>query len=129
MVAQTQKTFIMKNFRILHPVGGGLNTNMDRGLYEYEIIQEYFVAKSLNDVFRLTQNDFSKLYASLGRRSTSVGDIIIDLDENIHYMVAGRGFIEIPYTVAQYIDWGNHMEGLRYVSPEVGYVDQDEEYY
>jgi hypothetical protein len=100
----------MKTFRILHPVGGVLNTNMDRGLYEYEIIQEYFVAKSLNDVFRLTQNDFSKLYASLGKRSTSVGDIIIDLDENIHYMISGKGFIEIPYTVAQYIDWGNHMQ-------------------
>jgi hypothetical protein len=100
----------MKNFRILHPIGGTLNHNMERGLYEYETIQEYFQANSLNDVFRLTQNDFSKTYASLNRRSTSVGDIIIDLDQNIHYMISGKGFIEIPYTVAQYIDWGNHIK-------------------
>jgi hypothetical protein len=31
-------------------------------------------------------------------------------------MVAGRGFIEIPPTVAQYIDWGNHMEDLASVA-------------
>lgn len=103
----------MKNFRILHPVGGVLNHRLERGLYEYEIIQEHLVAKSLDDVFRLTQNDFSKTYASLGRRSTSVGDIIIDLDENIHYMIAGKGFIEIPHTVIAFIDWGNHMDDLK----------------
>lgn len=103
----------MKNFRIMHPINGVLNHNMERGLYEYQTIQEYFQADSLNDVFRLTQNDFSKTYASLGKRSTSVGDIIIDLDRNIHYMVANIGFIEIPSTVARYIDWGNHMKDLK----------------
>jgi hypothetical protein len=52
----------------------------------------------------------------LDKRSTSIGDIIIDTDELVHYMVAGRGFIEIPPTVAQYIDWGNHMEDLASVA-------------
>jgi hypothetical protein len=102
----------MKNFKILHPVGGALNTNMERGLYEFEYICS-IDALDINKAFILAQNDWSERYASLDKRSTSVGDIIIDTDELIHYMVAGRGFIEIPPTVAQYIDWGNHMEDLK----------------
>lgn len=102
----------MKNFRILHPIGGALNTDMNRGLYEFEQICS-IDCESLEQAFKLSQNDFSKRYASLGKRSTSVGDIIIDTEELIHYIVAGRGFIEIPPTVAQYIDWGNHMEDLK----------------
>ena len=102
----------MKTFKILHPVGGILNTNMDRGLYEFEHICS-IDCESLEQAFKLSQNDFSERYASLDKRSTSVGDIIIDTDELVHYMVAGRGFVEIPSTVAQYIDWGNHMEDLK----------------
>lgn len=101
----------MKTFKILHPVGGVLNTNMDRGLHEFEHICS-INCESLEQAFRLSQNDFSKKYASLNKRSTSVGDIIIDTNE-VHYMVAEKGFIEIPPTVAQYIDWGNHMEALK----------------
>lgn len=102
----------MKNFRILHPIGGTLNTNMERGLYEFEPICS-IDCESLEQAFKLSQNDFSERYASLNKRSTSIGDIIIDTDENIHYMVAPRGFTEIPFTVSQYIDWGNHMEDLK----------------
>ena len=97
----------MKNFRIMHPVGGALNTNMSRGLYEFENVCS-IDCESIEEAFRLSQNDFSGRYASLNKRSTSVGDIIVDNDELIHYMVTGRGFVEIPPTVAQYIDWGNH---------------------
>lgn len=102
----------MKNFRILHPVGGTLNNDMNRGLHEFEHICS-INCESLEQAFKLSQNDFSERYASLNKRSTSVGDIIIDTDDYIHYMIAGRGFIEIPSTVAQYIDWGNHMEDLK----------------
>ena len=102
----------MKNFRILHPINGTLNHNMDRGLYEFEQICS-IDCESLEQAFKFSQNDFSERYASLGKRSTSIGDIIIDTDELIHYMVANRGFVEIPPTVAQYIDWGNHMEDLK----------------
>ena len=102
----------MKNFRILHPVGGALNHNMERGLYEFEQICS-IDCESLEEAFKLSQNDFSDRYASLNKRSTSVGDIIIDVKEEKHYMVSGKGFIEIPHTVSQYIDWGNHMEDLQ----------------
>lgn len=101
------KSCYMKNFRIMHPVGGALNTNMARGLYEFEDICS-IDCESIEEAFELSQNDFSERYASLNKRSTSVGDIIVDNDELIHYMVTGRGFVEIPPTVAQYIDWGNH---------------------
>lgn len=102
----------MKNFQILHPVGGAINHNMDRGLYEFEHICS-IDCESIEQAFKLSQNDFSERYASLDKRSTSVGDIIIDNTTSINYMVAGRGFIEIPPTVAQYIDWGNHLEDLK----------------
>lgn len=102
----------MTNYKILHPIGGSLNHNMARGLYEFENICS-IDCESLEEAFKLSQNDFSERYASLGKRSTSVGDIIIDTDELIHYMVAGRKFIEIPPTVAQHIDWANHMEDLK----------------
>jgi len=102
----------MKNFKILHPFDGSLNHNMDRRLYQFEQICS-IDCESLEQAFKLSQNDFSEKYASLGKRSTSVGDIIIDTDEMIHYMIAGRGFIEIPPTVAMYIDWSNHMKDLK----------------
>jgi len=102
----------MKNFKILHPVGGALNHNMERGLYEYEHICS-IDALDLKEAFKLSQNDFSERYASLGKRSTSIGDIIIDVREEKHYFVAGNGFNNIPHTVSQYIDWGNHMEDLQ----------------
>jgi hypothetical protein len=101
----------MKTFKILHPVGGVLNHNMERGLYEFEAICA-IDAESLEQAFKLSQNDFSDVYASLNKRSTSVGDIIIDTDDSVCYMVFGIGFVEIPQTVAQYIDWGNHLESL-----------------
>lgn len=99
----------MKNFKILHPVGGFLNHNLERGLYEFEQICS-IDCKSLEEAFKLSQNDFSERYSSLNKRSTSVGDIIIDVREEKHYFVANVGFIEIPHTVSQYIDWGNHIE-------------------
>ena len=102
----------MKNFAILHPVGGALNHNMERGLYEFEQVCS-IDCTSLGEVFRLSQNDFSERYASLNKRSTSVGDIIVDTNNDIHYMVSGTGFVEIPTTVVAFIDWGNHMDDLK----------------
>lgn len=99
----------MKNFKILHPVNGLLNSLLQRGVYEYEHICS-IDCSSLEDAFKLSQNDFSERYTSLDKRSTSVGDIIIDTEEWKHYFVASVGFVEIPSTVSQYIDWSNHME-------------------
>ena len=49
----------MKNFKILHPIGGTLNHNMDRGLYEFEHICS-IDCESLEQAFKLSQNDFSE---------------------------------------------------------------------
>ena len=96
----------MVTYKILHPKNGILNTKCLRGEYAYEPIVS-FSAKSLDDAFKLAQNDFSDDYVSLNKRSTSVGDIIVDLRHEKHYFVSNIGFTEIPHTVASYIDWTN----------------------
>lgn len=104
----------MASFRILHPENGLLNHNLHTGLYEFEHVC-FIDAESLEEAFKLAQNDFSESYASLDRRSTSVGDIIVDLDEQVFYMISGIGFIEIPPVVAAHIHMmmQNKQETLR----------------
>ena len=101
----------MKTFKILHPVGGSLNPTMARGLFEFEHICS-IRCNNLEQAYVLSQNDLCDEYALLNKRSTSIGDIIIDETDSVHYMVNGMGFIEIPETVAQYIDWSNHPRGM-----------------
>lgn len=108
----------LKKFRVLHPVGGALNTFCERGKYEYETVFTVH-AHDIGRVFVLCQNDLSPLYAKAGLRSTSVGDVIIDDSADAqeyplgkHYMVMGMGFEEIPVTISQYIDWTNHVRDI-----------------
>lgn len=96
----------MITYHILHPKNGVLNTDCVRNQYAYDKVAKV-QAKTLEEAFRLSQNDFSDDYASLGIRSTSVGDIIIDVRHEKHYFVSNVGFTEIPHTVASYIDWTN----------------------
>ena len=102
----------MKKYQIHHPINGNLNHNCKRGVYEYAHICS-IDASSLEEAFKLSQNDLSERYASLNKRSTSVGDIIVDTESNTHYFVKNIGFLEIPCTVTQYIDWGNHLNELK----------------
>ena len=95
----------MKQFIIYHPYDGVLNNDLIRDQYMYAQVAEV-TTDTLEDCFRLGQNDFNPEYAKLGNRSTSVGDIIVDVEEQLHYFVAGIEFTEIPCTVTQYIDWG-----------------------
>lgn len=106
----------LKKFRVLHPVNGALNTLCERGKYEYEEIWT-ILTTDIARVFILTQNDLNEDYAALCRRSTSVGDIIIDESADAqeyplgrHYIVMGMGFEEIPATFSNYIDWTNHVD-------------------
>lgn len=94
----------MITYKILHPKNGVLNAQCIRGQFAYEPIVS-FPAKSLDDAFKLAQNDFSDAYNILNVRSTSVGDIIVDLRHEKHYFVSNVGFTEIPHTVASYIDF------------------------
>jgi hypothetical protein len=102
----------MITYKILHPKNGVLNTDCIRGQFAYEKVT-LVKAKSLQNAFYCSQNDFSDEYASLNKRSTSVGDIIVDLRHEKHYFVSGVGFTEIPHTVASYIDWTNELEDLK----------------
>lgn len=90
---------------VLHPINGVLNPLCLRGEYEYEHITTV-ECESLEEAFRLSQNDFSEEYSSLNKRSTSVGDIMIV--DGVHYFISGISFTEIPHTVATYVDWTNH---------------------
>ena len=97
-----------RSYSVYQPLNGILNSELKRDSYEYEKIYS-IDAKSLEDVFINCQNDFSEKYASLERRSLSVGDIIVDNENKEHYFVDSIGFTKIPNTVVQYIDWSNHM--------------------
>lgn len=97
----------MMKYKILHPQNGVLNYQCMRGQFAYKEIA-VVKAQSLQDAFKLSQNDFSNEYASLNKRSTSVGDIIIDLTNEKHYFVSNVEFTEIPHTVASYVDWTNN---------------------
>ena len=98
----------MHRFIVKHPMNGVMNYNLKRGWYQYKTVYK-LNATSLEAVFHLCQNDFNEDYASKSIRSTAVGDIIIDTQEDKHYFVAGTGFEEIPPTVASFIDWGNNQ--------------------
>lgn len=67
----------MQTFEIYHPVNGELNYNCVENKFEYEKIAEV-TSFNLGDVFYHSQNDYNHQYAKLGKRSTSVGDIICD---------------------------------------------------
>jgi len=98
----------MRTFVIYHPLNSDFNFRCKRGVFEYEevaVVQK----NSLNEVYQWSQNDFNTTYKCLEKRSTSVGDIIVDRELDKHYFVAGCGFQEIPQTVVQFIDWSNHI--------------------
>ena len=97
----------MRMYTVYQPLDGYINHNCVRGQFEFHVVFS-LNAESLEDAFRLTQNDFNEEYASLGHRSTCVGDIILDVMRGKYYMVNSIGFTEVPSTVVSYIDWGNH---------------------
>lgn len=50
----------------------------------------FILAKDLNDAWEKSQNDFNPHYAMYGKRSTSVGDML--MDETGFYLVKNSGF-------------------------------------
>lgn len=87
-------------YTIKHPVGGHLNNDCERGHFQYETIC-LLDCSSLQEAFEMSQNDFNPDYNLLGKRSTSVGDIIVN-PENVHFFVDKIGFTEIPATVSEW---------------------------
>jgi hypothetical protein len=52
-------------------------------------------ADSFKDAFKMAQNDWNPEYCKFGVRSTSVGDMIRDLQTGDVYIVQGLGFLKI----------------------------------
>jgi hypothetical protein len=67
----------LKQFNIYHPVGGNMNHECSLEGYTYEFIGS-IKSENLVRSFYLSQNNFNPAYAKLGKRSTSVGDIVSD---------------------------------------------------
>jgi len=89
----------LKQFQVYHPKNGEMNMCCKIDTHEYEYIGSV-ESETLVRVFYRTQNDFNPSYAELGRRSTSVGDIIVH--HNHVYMVQPVGFKRIPTTKPLY---------------------------
>jgi len=107
-VMSLQKT---KVYSVYHPIGGSMNHDCQPATYMYEHICNV-KATSLEDAFKQCQNDFSEDYASLGKRSTSVGDIIQCMDDHEVgqcHLIKGRGFQTVTNHWLSFIDWGEIM--------------------
>lgn len=85
----------MKKYSVYH-AKNGFNTFCEPKMFEYEFITTV-EALDLQKIFRVTQNDWSAQYAALGVRSTSVGDIIYDMDTHTAYVITGTGFKPIDF--------------------------------
>lgn len=81
----------MKKYFILHPLDGLLNNDCSSLTHSFEKIAE-IEANSLDDAYYKSQNDININYRMLNKRSTSVGDIIVDCEVGIIYMVEDVGF-------------------------------------
>lgn len=81
----------MKKFFILHPLNGELNTKASTTAHSFEKIAE-LTTVDVSHAYYAAQNDFNEEYAKLGKRSTSVGDIIVNVTDGIMYMVEGSYF-------------------------------------
>lgn len=80
-----------RKFVIMHPVGGVLNTE-ESTTVQFEKVAEV-ECHSVGQAFQLAQNDFDANYAKLGKRSTSVGDLIVEGEQV--FMVTGLGFVDV----------------------------------
>lgn len=114
----------MKQFKILHPLNGAMNHNCDRDAYEYEVIHS-IRCYNIDVAYMQSQNDFNNEYASLGKRSTSVGDIIYDVTADKFYFVAGLGFTEVP----KYVSKSKHSVELHGDMAQEFNDSFEEEYY
>lgn len=81
-------------FQVLHPVGGKTNDFCKEDQFEYEIVCG-IKATNKEDIFILTQNDLNSEYAALKHRSTSVGDIVINVETGQAWFIDNVGFKEI----------------------------------
>lgn len=95
-------------YSIYHPTGGRMNHDCTPAQYMYERVFS-LKAESFAEAFKLCQNDFNPDYASMGYRSTSVGDVIQSHEDwlnNEYHVVTGTGFQTVSNAWIRFIDWG-----------------------
>lgn len=95
-------------YRIYHPMGGSINHECKPATFMYTLVYK-LQAGSLEEAYKMAQNDFNEHYASKGHRSTCVGDVIMsdeDYENNVCHLVKGAGFQEVSDRWVSYIDWG-----------------------
>jgi len=80
-------------YLILHPADGSLNDDCVISV-KFKIVAKV-EAKDLQDAFVKAQNDFNDDYAKNKVRSTSVGDIIMCLEDQTTHIVMPTGFKNI----------------------------------
>ena len=85
----------LRRFGVYHPKGGELNMCCKLDSHEYEYVTS-IETETLVRVFYKAQNDMNPEYAKLGKRSTSVGDIITN-GKHV-FMVRPVGYKRIPST-------------------------------
>ena len=93
MIATFKNLASQRHFQILHTTNDTFNHFCKEG-FEYTIVCQ-IKASSKQDAFVRTQNDFNSEYAELHIRSTSVGDIIIDIETGQAWFIDNIGFKEI----------------------------------
>jgi hypothetical protein len=89
----------LRKYNIYHPKEGFLNIMCKLDVCDYEFVASVD-ARNLVSVFYQAQNDFNPEYASLEKRSTVVGDIVVDADQ-VH-MFRGVGLKRIAKTTPLY---------------------------
>lgn len=86
----------MKTFNIFHPTNGEENNTCSLIDFKYEFITS-IEATTLVKSFYMSQGKLNPEYMKLGKRDTTIGDLIT-VDEKL-YMVKGNGdFKRVPST-------------------------------
>ncbi len=90
----------MKKFDIFHPKNGLVNSLLRKNTYEYEKVFS-LECEHILDVYHMTQNDFNHDYIYLQLRNTTLGDIILDVEENKYYFINNGAYLEISEDVVK----------------------------
>jgi hypothetical protein len=77
------------NFQIWH---NNTNTRFSMEIHAKRDFVGTIAAHNLSEAFKLAQNDFSENYRRFGVRSTSVGDVFVDMSTGKGYIINGLGF-------------------------------------
>lgn len=85
----------LRRFSIFHPIEGKVNDKCTHNYaYEYVISVD---AQNLVKSLYMGQDKFNPEYAKLGRRNTTVGDLIT-VDEKLYMVRGDGGFKRVPST-------------------------------